>query len=84
MFGNMRNRPWRREKSREDSIESNSTQASSSIREFELFREFCAPTSPSWVLVDFLDYRCFNVLVYVLVYVRACVRAGYVGFRALF
>lgn len=38
----MKSRSWRlRDKFRQDSSESTSTQASVSIREFELFREFC-------------------------------------------
>ena len=38
----VKGRSWRiRDKFRQDSSESTSTQASVSIREFELFREFC-------------------------------------------
>ena len=38
----MKNRQWRRENIRQESTESTSTQASVSIREFELFHEFCS------------------------------------------
>lgn len=54
----MRSRQWRqREKLRQDSSESNSTQAS--IREFELFREFCT-TENTWVWQLLLVLWCHS------------------------
>ena len=60
MFGQLRNRTWRREKTRQQSTESNSTQASlHSIREFELFHQFCSVEEDTWVRSS-VDMRLFD------------------------
>lgn len=93
---NWRSKAWRREQRRQDSGESTSTQASGSIREFELFREFCTTTDYSWVVffmcisvcvslsLLFFKYQCcFHLLLCVTVQTHLVVHLATFGFSSM-